>query len=97
MIDILRQIAVVLGALAFLGVCWWAFSPKRKKRFEEDAKLPFADEEPSAREGEEPSAGEDEKPSAQEGKEPSVREDEGQSGESAENAGRKEFDRQDKQ
>ncbi|MBN8432199.1 MULTISPECIES: cbb3-type cytochrome c oxidase subunit 3 [Microbulbifer] len=44
MIDILRQIGVVLGALAFLGVCWWAFSPKRKKRFEEDAKLPFADE-----------------------------------------------------
>ena len=45
----MRQIAVVLGALAFLGVCWWAFSPKRKKRFEEDAKLPFADEEKSAR------------------------------------------------
>ncbi|MCA0900491.1 cbb3-type cytochrome oxidase subunit 3 [Microbulbifer agarilyticus] len=43
-IDILRQIGVVLGSLAFLGVCWWAFSPKRKKRFEEDAKLPFADE-----------------------------------------------------
>ncbi|WGL16630.1 cbb3-type cytochrome c oxidase subunit 3 [Microbulbifer bruguierae] len=43
-IDILRQISVVLGALAFLAVCWWAFSPKRRKRFEEDAKLPFADE-----------------------------------------------------
>ncbi|QKX17723.1 cbb3-type cytochrome c oxidase subunit 3 [Microbulbifer sp. YPW1] len=43
-IDILRQIGVVLGSLAFLGICWWAFSPKRKKRFEEDAKLPFADE-----------------------------------------------------
>ncbi|GAA5526146.1 hypothetical protein Maes01_02741 [Microbulbifer aestuariivivens] len=48
-IDILRQIAVVLGAVAFLAVCWWAFSPKRKKRFEEDAKLPFADEEQSIR------------------------------------------------
>lgn len=46
-IDTLRIIAVVLGALAFLGVCWWAFSPKRKKRFEEDARLPFADEEPA--------------------------------------------------
>ncbi|WP_295799070.1 cbb3-type cytochrome c oxidase subunit 3 [uncultured Microbulbifer sp.] len=43
-INILRQIGVVLGALAFLAICWWAFSPKRKKRFEEDAKLPFADE-----------------------------------------------------
>lgn len=44
-INILRQISVVLGAVAFLAVCWWAFSPKRRKRFEEDAKLPFADEE----------------------------------------------------
>ncbi len=44
-INILRQISVVLGAVAFLAVCWWAFSPKRKQRFEEDARLPFADEE----------------------------------------------------
>ena len=48
-INVLRQIAVVLGALAFLAVCWWAFSPKRKKRFDEDAMLPFADEEQSRR------------------------------------------------
>ncbi|SHG23199.1 cytochrome c oxidase cbb3-type subunit 4 [Microbulbifer donghaiensis] len=47
-INILRQIGVVLGAVAFLAICWWAFSPKRKKRFEEDARLPFADEEPPA-------------------------------------------------
>ncbi|WP_226705159.1 cbb3-type cytochrome oxidase subunit 3 [Microbulbifer elongatus] len=55
-INILRQIGVVLGAIAFLAICWWAFSPKRKKRFEEDAKLPFADEQQTsdkeAREGE---------------------------------------------
>ena len=50
-INILRQIGVVLGALAFLAICWWAFSPKRKKRFEEDAKLPFADEQESIDEG----------------------------------------------
>ncbi|WP_299599613.1 cbb3-type cytochrome c oxidase subunit 3 [uncultured Microbulbifer sp.] len=43
-IDILRQVGVVLGSLAFLAICWWAFSPKHKKRFEEDANLPFADE-----------------------------------------------------
>ncbi|GMG86802.1 cbb3-type cytochrome oxidase subunit 3 [Biformimicrobium ophioploci] len=41
----LHSIALVLMTLAFLGVCWWAFSPSRKKRFEEDAKLPFADDE----------------------------------------------------
>ena len=51
-INILRQISVVLGALAFLGICWWAFSPKRKKRFEEDAKLPFADEEQDSEQSE---------------------------------------------
>jgi cytochrome c oxidase cbb3-type subunit IV len=37
-------ISTVLVTIAFFGVCFWAFSPKLKKRFEEDAKLPFADE-----------------------------------------------------
>lgn len=40
----LGAISTVLVMIAFFGVCWWAFSPKRKKRFEEDAKLPFADD-----------------------------------------------------
>ena len=40
----LREIATVLVTIAFLGVCFWVFSPKLKKRFEEDAKLPFADD-----------------------------------------------------
>lgn len=39
-------ISTVLVTIAFIGVCFWAFSPKLKKRFEEDAKLPFADDEP---------------------------------------------------
>jgi cytochrome c oxidase cbb3-type subunit 4 len=38
-------ISTVLVTIAFFGVCLWAFSPKLKKRFEEDAKLPFADDE----------------------------------------------------
>lgn len=42
----LGAISTVLVMIAFFGVCWWAFSPKRKKRFEEDANLPFADEQP---------------------------------------------------
>ncbi|MBK8187241.1 MAG: cbb3-type cytochrome c oxidase subunit 3 [Cellvibrio sp.] len=37
-------ISTVLVTIAFFGVCVWAFSPGLKKRFEEDAKLPFADE-----------------------------------------------------
>ena len=40
----LGAISTVLVMIAFFGVCWWAFSPKRKKRFEEDANLPFADD-----------------------------------------------------
>lgn len=37
----LGTISTVLVAVAFAGVCWWAFAPRRKKRFEEAAKLPF--------------------------------------------------------
>lgn len=40
----LGAISTVLVMIAFFGVCWWAFSPKRKKRFEEDANIPFADD-----------------------------------------------------
>ena len=40
----LGAISTVLVTLAFFGVCFWAFSPKLKKRFEEDVNLPFADE-----------------------------------------------------
>ncbi|WP_339897584.1 cbb3-type cytochrome c oxidase subunit 3 [uncultured Gilvimarinus sp.] len=37
-------ISTVLVAIAFAGVCWWAFAPSRRKRFDDDANLPFADE-----------------------------------------------------
>lgn len=43
-INTLRGISTIFVLLAFIGICWWAFSPKRKKRFEEAANLPFADE-----------------------------------------------------
>lgn len=42
-IDI-KSYSLVITFLAFIGVGWWAFSPSRKKRFEEDAKLPFAED-----------------------------------------------------
>ena len=41
----LQGLSTVLVMIAFLGVCWWAFSPKRKKKFEEAANLPFLDDE----------------------------------------------------
>lgn len=43
-INTLRSVATVLVAVAFFAVCWWAFSPSRRKQFDEAAQLPFADE-----------------------------------------------------
>ena len=43
-INVWRSLATVFVAIAFFAVCWWAFSPKRKKKFNEAANLPFADE-----------------------------------------------------
>ncbi len=39
----LQSIATVLVAVAFAGVCWWAFHPRRRERFEDAANLPFAE------------------------------------------------------
>lgn len=46
-INTVRGLSTIFVAIAFIGVCWWAFSPKRKKKFDEAANLPFADEEQS--------------------------------------------------
>lgn len=40
----LQALATVLTTVAFLIVVVWAYSSKNKKRFEEAANLPFADE-----------------------------------------------------
>ncbi len=47
-INTLRGLSSVFVLLAFIGVCWWAFSPRRRKQFEEAARLPFAEDEPPA-------------------------------------------------
>lgn len=43
-INTVRGLATLIVLVAFVGICWWAYSPKRKKGFDEAAKLPFADE-----------------------------------------------------
>ena len=43
-IDTLRGLGTVFAMIAFLGICVWAYSSKRKKRFDEAANLPFDDE-----------------------------------------------------
>lgn len=37
-------VGTLLAFIAFIGVCVWAWSDKRKARFDEAAQLPFADE-----------------------------------------------------
>lgn len=47
-----RSLATVTCFIALMGVFWWAYSPKRKKDFDEAAQLPFgndADEDLSAK------------------------------------------------
>jgi len=43
-INDLRALATVFTTVAFVTVCIWAYSGKNKKRFDEAANIPFADE-----------------------------------------------------
>ncbi|OBX83969.1 cbb3-type cytochrome oxidase subunit 3 [Faucicola atlantae] len=40
----LHSIATVTAFTAFLAIVWWAYSPRNRKRFEEDAKLALDDD-----------------------------------------------------
>ncbi|MCP5166817.1 MAG: cbb3-type cytochrome c oxidase subunit 3 [Pseudomonadales bacterium] len=44
-INDLRGLSTAFLLFAFIGLCFWAYSSKRKKAFDEAANLPFADEE----------------------------------------------------
>ncbi len=44
----LQTIATVSAFIAFVGVAWWAYSPKNKKRFEEDTHLAIDDKDKEA-------------------------------------------------
>ena len=44
-INDLRAAATVFVFVAFIGICVWAYSGKRKQQFDEAANLPFADDE----------------------------------------------------
>ncbi len=41
-INTLRGLSTVLMMIAFFGICWWAFSPSRKQKFDDAAQAPFA-------------------------------------------------------
>lgn len=44
-INDLRGLSTLFLFIAFVGLCFWAYSSKRKKSFDEAANLPFADDE----------------------------------------------------
>jgi cytochrome c oxidase cbb3-type subunit IV len=39
--DLIGTIVTVVFFITFLGIVWWAYGSSRKKRFEEDGKIPF--------------------------------------------------------
>lgn len=43
MIDegILRGLIAVISLATFMGICWWAYRPQSRERFERDAMLVF--------------------------------------------------------
>ena len=43
-INDLRSIVTVLSVLAFAGIVGWVFSRRNRKRFDEAAMLPFAED-----------------------------------------------------
>jgi cytochrome c oxidase cbb3-type subunit 4 len=43
-INLLRAVITVLSLLAFIGIVWWAWGRTRQARFDEAARLPFADD-----------------------------------------------------
>lgn len=46
-INTFRGIGTIFALVAFIGICAWAYSSRRKKDFDDAANLPFADEEQS--------------------------------------------------
>lgn len=48
-INDLRGLSTLFLMLSFVGLCFWAYSSKRKASFDEAANLPFADDEMNQR------------------------------------------------
>ena len=48
-INDLRGLSTLFMLVSFLGLCFWAYSSKRKSAFDEAAQMPFADDEMNER------------------------------------------------
>ncbi len=47
-INAFRGLITIVTMATFLGICAWAYASRNRRRFEEDALLPFADGEDDA-------------------------------------------------
>ncbi len=45
-VNMIRAGMTVVMFVAFLGIVWWAYGPKRRQRFEEDARIALDDDQP---------------------------------------------------
>ncbi len=45
-VNMIRAGMTVVMFLAFMGIVWWAYGPKRRQRFEEDARIALDDDQP---------------------------------------------------
>lgn len=46
-----RGLGTLFALIAFVGVCLWAYSSRRKSDFDEAANLPFADQDTNSQRG----------------------------------------------
>ncbi len=44
---VINGLLIAVLILLFIGICWWAWLPARKSAFDDMAKLPLNDGEPS--------------------------------------------------
>ncbi len=58
-VNTLRGVIAVVSLVVFLGIVWFAYGRGRRKRFDEAANLPFADEEMDRRSAEAERRGDD--------------------------------------
>lgn len=43
--DAASSVMTVISFITFVGIMWWAFTPKNRSSFEQASNLPFADDE----------------------------------------------------
>lgn len=43
-LGLLRGVITLVTLLTFIGICWWAYRPENRARFEKDGLLAFGDE-----------------------------------------------------